>query len=41
MHAFSGRRTMLRDDLMARQDARPAEAEALALTYSAAHRPAP
>jgi hypothetical protein len=30
MHAFSGRRTMLRDDLTAGQDARHAEAEALA-----------
>lgn len=37
MHAFSGRRTMLRDDLTTRQDARRAEAEALALAYRAAH----
>lgn len=38
MHAFSGRRTMLRDDLTAERDARRAEAEALAQAYRTAHR---
>jgi hypothetical protein len=38
MHAFSGRRTMLGDDLPAGQDARRAEAEAIAQAYRAAHR---
>ncbi|WP_286159144.1 hypothetical protein [Methylobacterium sp. Leaf456] len=38
MHAISGRRTMLRDDLPAGQDARRGEAEAIAQAYRAAHR---
>ncbi|SFK86269.1 hypothetical protein [Methylorubrum salsuginis] len=38
MHAISGRRTMLRDDLTTGQDARRAEAEALAQAYRTAHR---
>lgn len=38
MHAFSGRREMLRDDLTAGPDTRRAKVEALALAYSAAHR---
>ncbi len=38
MHAFSGRRTMLRDNLTAGQDARRAEAETLAQAYRTAHR---
>ena len=38
MHAFSRRRTMLRDNLTAGQDARRAEAETLAQAYRTAHR---
>jgi len=38
MHAFSERRTMLRDDLPTGQDARCGEAEALAQVYRTAHR---
>lgn len=37
MHAISGRRTMLRDDLAADQDVRRTDAEALAHAYRTAH----